>query len=54
MSDSQRKPRYILRPVVTPVAGAQPTKSAASDALTVRGMAIPPFGFLRLLSMPIL
>ena len=29
MSDSQRKPRYILRPVVTPVAGAQPTKSAA-------------------------
>ena len=32
MSDSQRKPRYILRPVVTPVAGAQPTKSAASKS----------------------
>ena len=32
MSDSRRKPRYILRPVVTPVAGAQPTKSAASKS----------------------
>lgn len=32
MSDSEHKPRYILRPVVTPVAGAQPTKSAASKS----------------------
>ena len=28
MSDSQRKPRYILRPVVTPVADAQASESA--------------------------
>ena len=28
MSDSQRKPRYILRPVVTPVADTQASESA--------------------------
>ena len=28
MSDSRRKPRYILRPVVTPVADTQASESA--------------------------
>lgn len=30
MSDSQRKPRYTLRPVATPVSGAKAAKSAAA------------------------
>ena len=26
MSDSERKPHYILRPVITPVAGSKPSE----------------------------
>ena len=31
MSDSQRKPRYILRPVVTPTKSAASKSEASSD-----------------------